>query len=131
MIRDEPDSRRPTMLKRLAQIGAALVLAVTPALAEDAKAPFTFKPQDLDKSLTVGYAVRIADLNGDGKPDIIVCDSARVIWFSNPDWKLHTIIDDKAAGVTADNVCIAIEDIDGDGKPDIALGADWKPGNTK
>ena len=84
---------------------AAFMLCAAPALAADnAKAPFSFKIQDLDKSLTVGYAVRIADINGDSKPDIIVCDSARVIWFSNPDWKLHTAIENKAAGVTPDNV---------------------------
>lgn len=99
--------------------------------AEEAKAPFTFKMQEINKTLTVGYAVRIADLNGDGKPDIVVCDSARVIWFSNPDWTLHTIIENKEAGVKADNVSIAIHDIDGDNALDIALAADWLPGNTK
>src|SRR5262249_3823267 len=30
-----------------------------------------------------------------------------------------------------DNVCIAAHDIDGDGQLDFALGADWKPSNTK
>src|SRR5262249_21952870 len=30
-----------------------------------------------------------------------------------------------------DNVCIAAYDIDGDGQTDLALGADWKPFNTK
>jgi hypothetical protein len=115
----------------LGSLALSLSLIAPAMAADDAKPPLQFKVQDIDKSLTVGYAVRIVDLNGDGKPDILVCDANRVIWFSNPDWKLHTIIDNKAAGVTADNVCIDTYDIDGDGKLDIALGADWKPGNTK
>lgn len=120
------------MLKRtLGALALSLSLAAPALAADEVKPPLQFKVQDLDKSLTVGYAVRIVDLNGDGKPDILVCDANRVIWFSNPDWKLHTIIDDKAAGVTADNVSIDTYDIDGDGKLDIALAADWKPGNTK
>lgn len=110
---------------------AAGFSGVTRAADNDAASPFVFKPQEIDKSLTVGYAVRVADVNADGKSDVLVCDSARVVWFSSPDWTLHTIIDNKAAGVKADNVCIDTYDIDGDGKLDVALGADWQPNNTK
>ena len=109
----------------LSMCGASACLAV-----DEAKPELAFKMQEIDTSLTVGYAVRVADINADGKPDILVCDSARVIWFSNPDWKLHVVIDNKTAGVKADNVCIDTYDIDGDGKLDIALGADWLPNNT-
>ena len=98
-----------------------------------APVPFPeFKVQEIDKTLKVGYGVRIADLNADAKPDIIVADAARVIWFDNAGgWKLHTIIENAKAGVKADNVCLDIHDIDGDGKLDIALGADWQPTNTR
>jgi hypothetical protein len=89
--------------------------------------PFSFRMQEIDKSLKVGYAVVLVDVNGDGKKDIVVVDADRVIWFENPAWKLHTII----TGLTRpDNVCIDAYDIDGDGKIDFALGADWKPFNT-
>ncbi len=88
----------------------------------------SFEMQEIDHSLTVGYAVQLVDVNGDGKLDIVVVDAHRVIWFENPSWKIHTII----KGMTrADNVCIAAADINGDGKIDFALGADWKPFNTK
>src|SRR5438128_1416339 len=99
--------------------------------AGDAKKPAdfaSFRTQEIDKSLKVGYAVLLVDVNGDGKKDIVVVDSARVIWFENPTWKLHTIIQ---GGTKPDNVCIDAYDIDGDGKLDFALGAYWNPGNTK
>lgn len=93
----------------------------TPAFAN-------FRMQEIDTTLKVGYAVLLVDVNGDGKKDIVVVDTTRVIWFENPTWKLHTIIQ----GFTKpDNVCIAAHDIDGDGKIDFALGAGWNPANTK
>src|SRR5438876_2492918 len=87
-----------------------------------------FRVQEIETGLKVGYAVLIADINGDGKPDIVVVDTNRVLWFENPTWKRRTIIQGQTK---PDNVCIAAYDIDGDGQLDLALGADWKPSNTK
>jgi hypothetical protein len=101
------------------------------ALSADTEQPKSFprfRPQEIDRSLKVGYAVLLADLNSDGKKDIIVVDTTRVIWFENPTWKPRTIITNQTK---PDNVCIDAHDIDGDGQVDLALGADWKPFNTK
>ncbi|HEY7118396.1 MAG TPA: VCBS repeat-containing protein [Tepidisphaeraceae bacterium] len=87
-----------------------------------------FKVQEIDKSLKIGYAVSLVDINGDGKPDIVVVDKDRVIWFENPTWALRTIMSGQKS---LDNVCLDPYDIDGDGKVDLALGAGWRPGNTK
>src|SRR4051794_2739737 len=87
-----------------------------------------FRPQEIATDLTIGYAVAVADINADGKPDIIVVDKHRVVWYENPTWKMRTILQGKTR---PDNVCLAVTDIDGDGLPDIVLGADWAPFNTK
>jgi hypothetical protein len=119
---------RPHLLSAVCALLAAVTLL--PARGADAQpsAMPTFRMQELENKLGVGYAVLIADVNADGKPDIIVVDTSRVLWYENPSWKRHTIIE----GLTRpDNVCASAYDIDGDGKLDLALGADWKPFNTK
>ena len=75
-----------------------------------------FRTQEIDKSLKVGYAVVLRDINKDGKPDVVVCDANRVIWFDNAgDWKLHTITQGQ---VKPDNVCIPPAPPDVDWAPD-------------
>ena len=107
---------------------SALALLTARGAEPKADAFPRFRMQELETKLGVGYAVLIADVNGDGKPDIIVVDTTRVLWYENPTWKRRTII----KGMTkSDNVCASAYDIDGDGKLDLALGADWKPFNTK
>src|SRR5258708_4669705 len=112
---------------RTAPLLASLAAIFAFAAAADPPPFPAFRGEEIDKSLKIGYAVKIVDLNGDGKPDIVVVDKHRVIWFENPGkpdapWKLHTIVE----GTTkADNVCLDVMDIDGDGKLDIALGAGW------
>jgi hypothetical protein len=108
-------------------LAAALLLIPTRAAAGDPAFP-KFKTQEIAKDLKVGYAVLLVDLNGDGKTDIVVVDTTRVVWYENPSWKVRTIIQGQTK---PDNVCIDAYDIDGDGQLDLVLGADWKPFNTK
>ncbi len=92
-------------------------------------AELDFREQELDTRLSVGYAVRLLDMNGDRRQDIVVVDSKRIIWLENPNWNLHALTDDKSNRY--DNVCFAPADIDGDGRLDFAVGADWQFANTK
>jgi len=88
-----------------------------------------FRDQELKTKLTVGYATRLIDMNGDKRLDIAIVDSERIIWLENPNWDEHTLI---GPGQTKkDNVCFAPHDVDGDGKLDFAVGADWRPMDTK
>ena len=114
---------------RLFPLLSLLLFLTSPAIAADFP---KFKTQEIDAGLKIGYAVFIADINGDKKPDIVVVDQHKVVWYENPgrqgaDWKKRIILDGKTL---PDNVCAAAVDIDGDGLPEIVLGSDWKPFNT-
>src|SRR5436190_235236 len=91
-------------------------------------AEFNFRTQEIATDLEVGYAVTVVDMNDDQRPDVVVVDTKRVVWYENPSWAVHTIIQDQTK---KDNVCIAPYDVDNDGKLDFALGADWRPSDTK
>lgn len=93
-----------------------------------AYAEIPFRVEQISDRLTVGYAVQLIDVNADEKLDVVVVDTERVIWFENPTWELHTIIEHQTK---KDNVSLAAADIDRDGQVDFALGADWRPSDTR
>ena len=104
---------------------APLLAAFSPAIAAD----LDFRGQELPTRLTVGYAVRLLDMNDDKRLDIVIVDSKRILWLENPNWQEHVMVEDKLQRF--DNVCFAPYDIDGDGRRDFAIGADWQFNNTK
>ncbi len=53
-----------------------------------------FREHTIATDLKGGYQVVAADLNGDGKPDLIALASGmpELVWFENPGWRRHVIV---------------------------------------
>lgn len=92
-----------------------------------AQGPPRFESQVVDSKVEIGYGLAIGDVDGDGKPDILLADKKQFVWYRNGDWKRFVMAENLT---TSDNVCIAARDIDGDGKVEVAVGAQWNPGET-
>jgi len=92
-------------------LGAASLLA-------SFRAPSNFAVHDIATGLTGGYQVIAADLNRDGKPDLVALASGlpELVWFENPSWTRHVI----ASGMRG-LINVAATDLDGDGIPELAV----------
>jgi hypothetical protein len=88
-----------------------------------AAGPVRFVEHTIATGLKGGYQVVIADLNHDGKPDIIALASGMpdLVWYENPTWERHVI----ASGFPRMINCAAW-DTDGDGIPEIVLASGFE-----
>ena len=114
---------------------ALFLLATTLALADPPEPRFT--AVTLDDKIQIGYGLAVADVDGDGHPDILLADKRQIVWYRNPGpdkardpaaWRKFLIAENLTEH---DNVCLAAQDLDGDGKCELAVGAEWNPGDTE
>jgi hypothetical protein len=86
-----------------------------------------FRAQLLDDQVAIGYGLAIGEVDGDGRPDILLADKKQFVWYRNGDWKRFVLAENLTQH---DNVCLAARDLDGDGRVEIAVGAQWNPAET-
>ena len=93
----------------------------------EAMPPVRFREHLIDH-LPGAYQCAVADMNGDGKPDIIALSSDRseIAWYENPTWKKHLLTTS-----THGNIDIAAYDLDGDGRMEIAVASEFDLGSTR
>src|SRR5437870_417554 len=68
--------------------------------------PARFAEHTIASDLKGGYQVVVADLNHDGKPDLIALASGltELVWYENPTWQRHTL----AAGLSRMINCVVV-----------------------
>ena len=97
-----------------------IFLTALPLLA--ANPPARFAEHVIATDLRGGYQVVVADLNHDGKPDLIGLASGmkELVWFENPTWERHVIAGDLSRMIN----CAAVE-MEGDPIPAIVLASEF------
>jgi hypothetical protein len=101
-----------------------MIFALCMCLCSAAQVP-KFRQVVLDENFPGGYQVKVADVDGDGRPDVVALGetpAGEIAWYKNPSWKRYPI----SAGATKNNIDLAIHDIDGDGELEIAVASDFQ-----
>jgi hypothetical protein len=88
--------------------------------------PPAFSTHEIATGLKGGYQVIVADVNGDGKPDLIALASGMpdLVWFENPTWKRHVL-------ATGFNRMINCAFAEIDGKPVVVLASEFNNDASK
>jgi hypothetical protein len=82
-----------------------------------------FRQQLIDDDIGDCWGLTVADVNADGKSDVVALSykPARVVWYENPAWKRHIVVENHPDMPE----CIQPLDVDGDGRIELILGADY------
>ena len=84
--------------------------------------PARFTEHTIASDLKGGYQIVVADLNHDGKPDLIALASGltELVWYENPGWQRHVI-----AGGFSHMINCTVVPVKGDPIPDIVLASEF------
>src|SRR5262245_6039302 len=97
-----------------------IALAAGPVFAA-APPALQFVRHDIDPGAfgQVTEGINVGDIDGDGRPDIVVGGDNYLVWFHNPDWAPNLI----ASGFKfAGGAMVVVRDMDGDGRLDVMTG---------
>jgi len=108
---------RPTGLLKALILASALVPAATPAAGS-----IDVRRVVIDDDFPDGYQVEVADVNGDGRPDLIGVGGSTCAWYENPSWRKRLI---SGPGRTDAIISSATADLDGDGRAEVAIAYDF------
>jgi hypothetical protein len=97
---------------------AAPAILILLTMGTAATAQVRFAGHTVATGLKGGYQVIAADINGDGRLDLVALASGmpELVWYENPGWERHVIVGGRKGMIN-----VAAWDTDGDGIPELAL----------
>jgi hypothetical protein len=111
----------------LRSISTAFVVPILCCSMVEADDAPSFARHVIDPQFDNGYQTSVADINSDGKPDIVALATgpSQLVWYKNPTWKRFNI-----TSKTKNNIDVAPHDIDNDGDRDLVLESDFSLNST-
>jgi len=106
-------------MQRLFAVAVMIAVGVISGSGQAPAPPWHFVEHTVATGLRGGYHVTAADINKDGKTDLLaVATGAKVdlVWFENPSWTPHVMASGFPSMINAD-----AHDVDKDGYPEIVL----------
>jgi hypothetical protein len=104
---------------------AALSLAASQPSTSSA---IDFERIVIDDNFPDAYQIEVADVNGDGRLDLVALGGGTCAWYENPTWTKRFVTGpDRSPGI----ISSATADIDGDGKAEIAIAYEFAMNEPK
>ncbi len=109
-------------------MGLVMILMMAGVSSPVARGQVVCVREVIDPDFKGGYQVEVADVNGDGKPDVVALGGGTCVWYENPLWIKRVITGpDRTPAI----ISCATADLDGDGKAEVAIAYDFEMNNPK
>src|SRR5262249_27539431 len=81
----------PTLRRARSPMLLGSLLICSPCLAARSEETPRFERHVIDPDFPGAYQVEVADVDGDGKPDIVAVGGGTCAWYQNPSWKKRVV----------------------------------------